>query len=68
MDAFVDVESLIGTAGPILLQVSTFSSFRKGAGSLDSESTRDKRPIPIYKVGSFHVINIVYMHIYIFLY
>ena len=46
MDEFVDVESLIGTAGPLLLQVSTFSSHTKGASCPDSASTCEKSLSP----------------------
>ena len=46
MDEFIDVESLMGMAGPILLQVSTFSSCRKGVNCLDTASTCEKRISP----------------------
>ena len=45
-DEFIDVESLMGMSGPILLQVSTFSSCKKGANCLDTASTCEKRISP----------------------
>ena len=46
MDKFVDVESLMETAGPILLQLSTLSSRTKGASCPDSASTCEKSLSP----------------------
>ena len=54
MDEFVDVVSLIGTAGPALLQVSTFSSRMKGASCPDSASTCKNSSSPTVKQARAH--------------
>ena len=54
IDEFVDVVSLIGTAGPVLLQVSTFSSWMKGASCPDSASTCKNSSSPTVKQARAH--------------
>ena len=64
-DEFSDVDSLMGMAGPILLQVSTFSSCRKGVCCPVSTSTCEKRSSPTQNIYTYYShINTVQVALY----
>ena len=54
MEEFVDVESLIGTAGPLLLQLSTFTNRTKGVSSPAISSEKISSPTNDMSIHTFN--------------